>query len=253
VLIAIAHRQRALGALRGHWGSLALLAGVQVVVPFLLITLGERHIASSLAGILVSSAPIFTALLAVRFDADEHLRGWAIAGIVLGLAGIVLLFGVDLGGDDKVLLSGAMVLAASIGYAAGSLLIKRRFTGVPPVSIAAATIGLSALATAPLFALSLPAAAPAAGTVAALIVLGAGGTGVAFLIFYTLIAEVGPTRASIIAYIAPAFSVVYGVTLLGEHLTAAAVLGLALILAGSWLGAEGRLPRRLTGLARAQA
>ena len=72
--------------------------------------------------------------------------------------------------------------------------------------------------------------------------LGAGGTGVAFAIFYTLIAEIGPGRASLVAYIAPGFAVVYGVTLLGEALTVAAIIGLVLILLGSWIAAEGRLP-----------
>lgn len=242
VLVAIARRHGALAALRGHWGAVALVAGIQVVVPFLLITVGEHHIASSLTGILVSSAPVFTALLAIRFDAEQRLQGWGMAGIVVALAGIVLLFGVDLGGDATALLSGGMVLLASVGYAIGSLLVKHRLRGVPPVAIAAATIGLSAVATAPLFALSPPAAAPGLGTVAALLALGAGGTGIAFLIFYTLIADVGPARASIVAYLAPAFALVYGVTLLGEPLTAASVAGLALILLGSWLGAEGRIP-----------
>lgn len=253
VLLAIAHRRGALEELRGHWGWLAVVAGVQVVVPFLLITIGEHHIPSSLTGILVSSAPIFTALLAMRFDAEGRLHGWGMAGIAIGLVGILLLFGLDLSGEPDALVSGAMVLVASVGYAIGSLLVKHHFRGVPPVGVAAATIGLSAVATAPLFALSPPEAAPSPGTIAALLVLGAGGTGIAFLIFYTLIAEVGPARASIVAYLAPAFSLLYGVTLLDEPLTVAAVTGLTLILLGSWLGAEGRIPLSRSALSRSTA
>jgi drug/metabolite transporter (DMT)-like permease len=75
-------------------------------------------------------------------------------------------------------------------------------------------------------------------------VLGAGGTGIAFLIFYTLISEIGPSRASLVTYLAPGFAVIYGVWLLSEPLTAGALLGLGLILAGSWVAAEGRLPGR---------
>jgi drug/metabolite transporter (DMT)-like permease len=253
VLLAIAVRRRALGTLRGHWGAVAAIAGIQVVVPFLLITVGEHHIASSLTGILVSSAPIFTALLAIRFDREQRLSGWGLVGIAVGLVGIVLLFGLDLSGDVTTLLSGGMALLASIGYATGALLVKHRLRGVPPVAIAAATIALSAAATAPLFALSAPSSPPSLRTVGALLVLGAGGTGVSFLIFYTLIAEVGPARASVIAYLAPAFSLLYGVTLLGEPLTPAAIAGLALILAGSWLGAEGRAPISRSGLSRSSA
>ena len=79
-------------------------------------------------------------------------------------------------------------------------------------------------------------------TVGALLALGAGGTGIAFAIYFTLITEIGPGRASLVAYIAPGFAVFYGVTLLGESLTLGAILGLILILAGSWVAAEGRWP-----------
>jgi drug/metabolite transporter (DMT)-like permease len=246
VLLTLAARWRALGAVRGRLRWVALIAAIQVVAPFLLITFGETHIASQLAGILVSSAPIFTALIAIAVDRSERSTGWAAAGIVVGMAGIVLLFGVDLSGSSDELLGGAMVLLASLGYAVGAMLIKHRAKGIPPVALAGSTMAISALVTLPLFLATLPSHAPAAKSIASLLVLGAGGTGIAFLFFYTLIAEVGPAKASIVAYLAPPFSVVYGVTLLGEPLTAAAVGGLVLILAGSWLGAEGRLPAFLS-------
>ncbi|MEA2190419.1 MAG: hypothetical protein QOI73_540 [Solirubrobacteraceae bacterium] len=244
VLVPIAIRPNALSALRGRWGAIVFMALVQVVVPFLLISYGERHIASALAGILVSSTPIVTALLAVRYDDDERPRGVAAAGVVLGILGVVLLFGIDLSGDAAALLGGLMVVLASVGYAIGGLYLKRRLRGVPPVAIAASTmvVGSLVLAIPALFA--LPAAMPEAKTIGSLLVLGAGGTGIAFLIFYTLISEIGPSRASLVTYLAPAFAVIYGVWLLGEPLTAGALLGLALILAGSWVAAEGRLPGR---------
>ena len=102
----------------------AAIALVQVVVPFLLITFGEDHIDSQLAGILVSAAPIFTALLALAFDHDERSQGWAAVGIVVGMLGVVLLFGLDLSGSSDQVVGGLMVLLASLGYAAGALLLK---------------------------------------------------------------------------------------------------------------------------------
>ena len=246
VLLTLARRWDALGAVRGRMGWLTVIALVQVVGPFLLITFGENHIDSSLAGILVSSAPIFTALMAVAFDHTERSTGWAAVGIVVGMAGVALLFGVDLSGDVEALWGGGMVLLASVGYATGGMLIKHKARGVPPVAIAASNMAVSALVTLPLFLATLPGHAPSLKVVGSMLVLGAGGTGIAFLLYYTLISDLGPARASIIAYIAPAFSVVYGVTLLGEPLTFGAVAGLALILAGSWLGAQGRLPRFLS-------
>lgn len=244
VLLPIALRRDALRPLRGRIGAIVVMALVQVVGPFLLITFGEEHIASSLAGILVSSAPIFTALLAVFIDQDERLHGWGLVGIGIGILGVVLLLGVDLSGDTAALAGGLMVLLAGLGYAVGAMYLKHRLPGAPAVGVAAGTMMVSALVTAPI-AIAVPPDGLALDSAAALLALGAGGTGIAFLIFYTLIAEIGPGRASIVAYMAPGFAVVYGVTLLDEPLTAGAIAGLALILAGSWLAAEGRLPGRM--------
>jgi drug/metabolite transporter (DMT)-like permease len=244
VLVPIALRQGAFAPLRGHAGAIAFMAIVQIVLPFLLITYGERHIASALTGILVASAPIFTAVLAARYDADERPRGVAAAGVVMGIFGVVLLFGVDLSGDAAALAGGLMVLLASFGYAIGGLFLKHRLRGVPAIGIAAGALVVGAIALAPAALFVLPEAMPSAKAAGSLVLLGAGGTGIAFAIFYTLIAGIGPSRAALVAYIAPGFAVAYGVWLLSEPLTVGAVLGLVLILAGSWVAAEGRLPGR---------
>ena len=244
VLAPVALQRGALGIARRHLGWLSLVAVVQILVPFLLITVGEHHVPSSLAGVLVASAPIFTALIAAFAVKSERLEGWGLAGIVVGIVGVALLFGVDLGGDGDALLGGLGILLASVGYAVGALVAKRRLKEVPPVGIATSIMGLTALFLLPTVPFSLPGEVPGLGTTAAMVALGAGGTGIAFLIFYTLNAEIGPSRAAVVAYIAPVFSVVYGVTLLDEAFTAGTVVGLVLILAGSYLAAEGRAPWR---------
>src|SRR4051812_9864045 len=238
VLAPIAVRRGVMPAVRAHLPTLALVAAVQIAVPFVLISAGEQHISSSLAGILVASAPIFTALLAALFVTSERLPAAGLVGIGVGMAGVVLLFGVDLSGDA--LLGGGMVLLAGLGYAAGALIAKRRLSGLPPVGLVAGIMSLAALAMVPALPFTAPDHAPGLDTIAALLALGAGGTGAAFVVFYTLNAEIGPGRASIVAYVAPGFSVVYGVLLLGESLTAATIAGLGLILAGSWLAGDGR-------------
>ena len=248
VLLPIAHSRGALSALRPQLAVMAMLALVQVLAPFLLITFGEKHIPSSLAGILVASAPIFTALLAFRLDREELATGWRLVGVLVGIVGVGLLFGVDLTGDSAALLGGLMILLASFGYAIGPLQMKRRLQGVPPVATAAATMTIAALVLTPAVPFVIPSHTPGLDTIGSLLALGAGGTGFAFLIFYTLIAEVGPGRATVVAYIAPGFSVVYGVALLGERFTAGTGAGLVLILGGSWLAATGRLTR--SGLSR---
>jgi len=235
------------GALRGfgdRWRVLALVGAVQVAGPFLLIAAGQQEVTSSLAGILVTSAPLFTALLAIWVDHEERSQGLRLVGVVLGFAGVVVLLGLDLSGSGMEILGGLAIVLASLGYAIGGFAVKHRLADVPPTGVAAWVMVASAVMLAPAALASAPASAPGLGPVAAVAALGVVGTGIAFAIFYELIGTVGNARAFIVTYLVPGFAVVYGVTLLGESLTIATLAGLALILAGSWLAAEGRLPGR---------
>jgi drug/metabolite transporter (DMT)-like permease len=153
---------------------------------------------------------------------------------------VVLLFGLDLSGSSDQLLGGLMVLGASLCYAIGAMLFKHKLPGAPPVGVAAGQMTVAAIVTLPLCLANLPDHAPSFKAVGSLVLLGVAGTGIAFLWFYTLISEIGPARASVISYIAPGFSVVYGIVLLGEGFSLAAIAGLGLILAGSWLAVGGR-------------
>jgi drug/metabolite transporter (DMT)-like permease len=242
VLLPLAWRARAFAGLRGRWGWVLAVAVFQIAIPFLLVTWAERWIPTALAGILVASTPIFVALLTPFMDRSDALTRAGVAGVAVGIVGVVLLFGVDLSGEATLVLGGAMVLLAGLGYAVSSIWVRTRLGGAEPVGIAAGTLVVAAL-------LSLPAAVAApgdlaigAGTAAALVALGAGGTGAAFLIYYRLIADVGTSRAAVVAYLAPGFAVLYGAVFLSESITAATIGGLGLILAGSWIAAEGRLP-----------
>ena len=244
VLLPVALHRNALGALRGRGGSIVLLAAFQVVAPFMLITVGERWIPSALAGILVASAPIWAALLAFTPYAPGQRPGRvALVGLGIGMVGVALLFGFDLGGDDLAVVGGLMVLAAGFFYAAGAIELKRRMDGVHPAAIVAATMSTSALLTLPAALLTLPDSA-GADSLASLVALGLLGTGLAFLIFYGLINDLGAQKASLVAYLSPGFAVGYGVAVLGESVTAGTFAGLALILGGSYLAAGGRVPAR---------
>lgn len=243
VLVPVALRGGALRDLRGLWPTIVVVAIAQVAAPFLLIALGEEEISSSLAGILVASAPIFTAVLAFFFDAEERSEGGRLAGVAAGFAGLVLLLGVDVGGSGPELLGGLAVVLAGLGYAIAGLVAKRRLAGVPPLGVAAIVLAVSTLLSLPAAALTLPDEAPGLGPLAAIAALGVLGTGIAFAIFYELIATVGPARTFLVTYMAPVFAVAYGVLLLDEDFGVVTLAGLLLILAGSYVAAEGRLPR----------
>jgi drug/metabolite transporter (DMT)-like permease len=244
VLVALASARNALGGFGHLAGWILLIALAQVSAPFVLIAAGEQHITSSLAGILVASAPIFTALLAIRVDQDERAEGMRLVGVLLGVVGVGLLLGVDLSGSGEELLGGLAVLLAGLGYAIGGLLAKHKLAERPPIGVAAWVLTAGAALLIPAAAIGAPETVPGIGPVAAVVALGVVGTGIAFAIFYELIATVGPARTFIVTYLAPAFAVVYGVTLLDEEISVTTIIGLALILFGSYLAAEGRNPLR---------
>jgi drug/metabolite transporter (DMT)-like permease len=248
VLIPIAAARGALAGVPRAVPPLFVLAAVGVAGPFVLISVGQEEITSSLAGILVSSAPLFTALLAIWVDREERSTGSALVGVGVGFAGVAVLLGVDAGGDAGAVAGALAVLLASLGYAIAALYLKRRLRGIAPLGVAASTMTCTALMLIPVVALAGPGDDPGMRQVAAIGALGVLGTGIAFVIYYTLIARVGPAKASLVAYVAPVFAVFYGVVLLDERVTVATFAGLALILAGSWLAAgelgERRQPSR---------
>src|SRR5436305_8404334 len=172
VLLPAAVARKALGGLGRRWRWLLVLAVVQVAAPFLLITFGERSISSSLAGILVASTPIFNALIALRIDPEERVGGWGMAGVGIGIVGVALVVGVDVGGSG--LLGALAVVLASVGYAVGGLFLKRRLRGVPPVALTTGTLATSALMVAPAALATLPGHVPSVGPALAVAALGCG-------------------------------------------------------------------------------
>jgi len=239
VLLPVAARAGALAGLRPHVSSILVLAVIQMGGPLLLIAAGERHIASSLTGILVAAAPIFTFLLAFVLEGEERASGASLAGVAVGIAGVTLLLGVDAEGGVEALAGGLMVVLASFGYGVSAWFVKRRVRGVQPVAMVGATAATVALLMLPFAAISAPSHAPDLAATGCLLALGFLCTGLAFVIFYSLVGSDGPAKASLVGYLAPGFSIVYGITLLDERFTVATAAGLIMITGGSWLAATG--------------
>jgi drug/metabolite transporter (DMT)-like permease len=220
-------------------GLIVFLAATQVAVPFVLIGEGQKEITSSLSGILVASTPLWTALLAIRLDPSERSEGIQLWGVLAGLAGVGLLLGVDLRGTSAELVGGALVLLASLGYAIGGLVTRLKLPGAPGAGVAAwITLTATVLLT-PFAVADLPAEAPGIGPAAAVVALGVVGTGVAFAMFFELMTNIGPARTFIVTYLSPGFAVIYGAALLSEPIGVATIVGLALIVGGSYLAAQG--------------
>jgi drug/metabolite transporter (DMT)-like permease len=242
-----------LGALRGlgeRWRILTLFAAVEMAVPWPLLGFGEVHVSSSFAAILIAAVPLFVALLATRFDHSERPTATRLIGMLIGFAGVVALVGIDIGGKGDELLGALAIVVVAFLYAIGPMIVKRRLSDVDPLGPVAASLGIAALLVTPFAAADLPDSVPSADTLASVAVLGLLCSALAFLLFFRLIAEVGPGRATVITYINPVVALALGVAVLDESVTTGVVVGLLLILAGSWLSTDGRLPPGLASLAQ---
>lgn len=249
VLGVIAWRLGLLGSLRHRWGTIALYSVVEIAVPFPLIAAGEQAISSSLAAILIATVPLIIALLALRFDHQERVSGVRALGLVLGFSGVVALVGLDVAGSADELLGAAAVLVAALGYAIGPMMLKRRLRDLDPRALMAASLAVAAVILAPLALIAPPAATLSLKAVISLVALGVLCTAAALSLFAALIIDVGPSRASVVTYIAPVVAVALGVAALGERPGVGAIAGMGLIIAGSWLSTAGRVPPRAAGLA----
>jgi len=248
VLLAIAARAGLLSGLRGRGRWLAAYALLEITIPFPLIATGEQRIDSSLTAIIIAATPLLVALLALRFDHAERATGSRLVGLLIGFAGVIVLVGIDVAGRGDELLGAVCVLLASCGYAAGPMILRRHLSDLDQRGVMAVALAIAAVFLAPATAVSLPAAAPDADAILAIVVLGLLCTAAAFVIFGRLIAEIGPGRALVITYVNPVVALALGMAVLGEHPGAGAIAGLLLILAGSWLSTDGRLPPGLAGL-----
>ena len=242
LLVPIAIRRRQLGALRPHWRWLAAFAVVEIIVPWLLLSQAETRLSSSMSGLLIASVPIIVAVLARLTGGTERLSALRWTGLLVGLAGVALLAGPGAAGGHAG--SIAEVLLVALCYATGPLIASRKLSELPPLGVTAVCLVFASVVYAPVAALDWPAAVPSVKVLAALAGLALLCTAVAFLVFFRLIAEAGPARASVITYINPAVAVALGVSVLGERLTPAMVIAFTLILGGSVLATRTPVGRR---------
>ena len=250
VLLALAARSGTLAPLGGRMRWVALYGIVEIAIPFPLIAFGEQHIPSSLAAVLIASVPLMIALLSLRFEGAERPTPVRMTGLLIGFAGVVALVGLDVSHRPGELPGVLAVLGAAAGYAVGPLVLKRHLLALDPRATMGASLGIAAAALALPAALTAPAHLPSAGAIASIVVLGLLCTALAFVIFNVLIAEAGPARGSVITYLNPVVAVTLGVLALGEQPDAGMVAGLLLVLAGSWLSTDGRLPPGLASRLR---
>jgi drug/metabolite transporter (DMT)-like permease len=233
LLLPAAIRGGHLPALKGNLRWLAAFTAFEIIGPFALLSNAERHLPSSTSGLLVAAVPIFSALLAWLTRGGDRLTPVRWAGLAVGLGGVALLAGPGAGRGSAVPV--LEVLGTALGYSIGPLIANRKLSHLPPVAVNTVCLGAAAIVYAPFAALTFPRHVPSVQVLLSLAGLGVICTAAAFLVFFRLIAEVGPARATVITYVNPAVAVALGVLVLGEHLTAAVGVSFVLILGGSVL------------------
>ena len=242
ILLAISDRKGLGTIVRERWKWIALFALAEIVIPFPLMAVGEQHVDSSVAAILVASAPLFVALLALRFDHTERVGGWRLTGLLVGLAGVVMFVGIDFAGRRDELFGALAILVCAFFYAVGPMVLKKKLSDLDPRSSMGISLVFGALMLTPLVALDPPRAIPSTVGIGAVVGLGVLCTAAAFVAYGVVITEAGAGRALVVTYINPVIAVGAGMLVRGERPGTGAVVGLVLILTGSWIATGGKVP-----------
>ena len=239
VLVPIAWRRGVLLPTLRHKGAIVAFAVTELVVPFSLISLGESWISSSLAGVLIAAVPLTVVIIAPLFGVREHMSARRLFGLVVGLAGVVVLLGVDTISSAQQWAGVACMVGAIVGYAVGPLVVQRYLSGVDELGSLAASLLVASIILAPVALWTAPHTIPSPLVLTSVAILGLFCTALALLLYFYLIHAAGAARASVVAYISPAIAAVLGIFVLQEQFGIGIAAGLAIILAGSWLGTGG--------------
>jgi drug/metabolite transporter (DMT)-like permease len=235
VLLPIAVFRHELRPVLARWKWLVAFAVIEVMVPWFMLSDAETHLNSSLAGLLVAGVPLVGAL-AARFTAHaDPVNRTQFLGLMVGIVGVASLVGLDFSGLH--LFSLAEMAVVAVCYATGPIILARSLSDLPGLGVIAAALGVSAVAYLP-FVFLQPPRDITASAVGSIVVLSLVCTALAFILFFQLIATIGPTRSTVITYVNPAVAILLGVLILDEKLTAGMIVGFPLILAGSILGAR---------------
>ncbi len=239
LLLPFALRRGELRRVLRSWPWVLVYTLVELCIPWLLLSHAEERISSSLAGLLIATVPLIAAVLYRAFGVADHFDARRLTGLLVGFAGVAALVGLDIASSD--VLGIAETIGVALCYATGPIVISRRLADLPAIGVITASLVVTAVVYTPAGITTMPASL-SAETIGSVAVLAVVCTVVAFLLFFALIREVGPSRTTVITYVNPLVAVLLGVALLGEPFTLGIAVGMPLILVGSLL-ATARAPR----------
>ncbi len=235
LLVPIAAARGQLAPALRRWRPLLAYTVAELAIPWLLLFTAEKHISSSLSGLLIGTVPLFAAALAFATGSDR-VDARRLVGLLAGIAGVAAIVGFDLHGPQLVYVAALFVTA--LGYALGPWILAHHLAVVPPLGAVSVSFLFCALLYSPAVAFSLPAHLPSASVRWSLVGLTLVCTVGAFLILPALIAEVGAMRTTLVTYVNPAVAVLLGVAVLGERFSAVTAVGFLLIVGGCLLASR---------------
>jgi drug/metabolite transporter (DMT)-like permease len=251
ILLPVAGWRRELGALRAYWRPLVAFAVIEIALPWLLLSTAEKRLTSSLTGLLIAAVPLVGAAITAMTGDDDRLGARRLGGLLLGLVGVAAIVGLDAKGTSALPL--LEIACVAVCYAVGPIILARWLSDLPSLGVIAASLAVCAIGYVPVAAFQLPSSMPSGHVLLSIAGLAVICTALGFLVFFQLIAEVGPVRAMVITYVNPAVAALLGVTLLSESFTAGMGVGFALVLAGCVLATRrdaNRDPRALLATER---
>jgi drug/metabolite transporter (DMT)-like permease len=238
VLLPIALARGELRGVAARWLPLLAFAALEIGIPWLMLATAEQRISSSLAGLLIAAVPLVGVVAAPIFGNRDRMDALNLFGLLLGLAGVAAIVGFDFQVSDSLAL--VQVALVVIGYAVAPAILARYLNGLPSVGVIASALTVCAFAYTPIAILQWPHSVPSAGVLGSVAVLTVICTVLGFLIFFALVGEIGPVRATVITYINPAVAAVLGIIVLNERFTVGMAVGFVLVLIGSALSTRKR-------------
>jgi drug/metabolite transporter (DMT)-like permease len=233
ILLPIALVRVDMRTVLARWRWVVTFAAIEIAIPWIALGSAERHLSSSLTGLLIAGVPLVGTAFALATGGADRLGRTGLVGLLIGLIGVAAIVGGDYApSDPTALLQMAIVV---VGYAVGPAILARRLGGLPTVGVMALSLALCAIVYAPIAAVQLPSVVPSTNVIVSVVILAVVCTAAALLVFAALIDEIGPVRATVITYVNPAVAAVLGVFVLHETFTVAMGIGFALVILGSTL------------------
>jgi drug/metabolite transporter (DMT)-like permease len=218
---------------RQTWFNFYSVGIFGLVVPFLLISWGQRLIPSSTTAILGATTPLFTALINIFSRSEEKINTERIVGLGIGFVGVMIAIGLH-GASEGNILGELCVLGAALCYAISALYSRRVFGGMAPIVPSTGQMIASASLLVPIALLweGVPQIMPSTRVIVAMVILAVFCTAIAYIIYYRLIDSIGATKVSMVSYLVAPFGVVYGSIFLQEPITSNSIVGLLVIIGG---------------------